>query len=279
MAAVVTLDRISILETNERHGALKRMVREALVSGITGVTNWEILTTALANAGVPQYGDFLTETVANNAYQMRLIERNATVLDSGKVKIELVYESTFDSEQFLDSPRGGLILGEVRCNIQQKTSNVDINGDQVTVSHTYPADDPDYPSKEKIQGGQFQYYEPQRSIIITGIKVTATPWLVANSIIGRVNSVIFTTEAVRTWLCTSCNWRPGWSGESHENNQYYMDFEYQFDPDTWDPTVVFQDDRTGQPPADLIANVGYKTVEKLPEADFEEIMGSLIQGG
>ncbi len=58
-----------------------------------------------------------------------------------------------------------------------------------------------------------------------------------------------------------------------------MTFEFQLNPDGWDPTVIFIDDRTGKPPPDLVPNVGYKTVTKMPACDFESVIGVDIQGG
>jgi len=281
MAQTVTIDHITTLETQERNGALRRMVREAQVSGITATT-WAALTEALDDENLPQYGDHLTEDISDNAYDLVLVERNATVIDKTKVKIVLVYENFVDLEEDLTTPRGGYVTGEVRTNLSQKTSNLDINGNLVETQHTYPADDPDYPSETKVQGGEFQYYEPQRTIFIRGIKTTRTPWLIANKINGRVNSVPFSGELARTWLCTACTWSLSWAGRvsgGSRQNRYNMNFEFQFDPDTWDPTVTFIDDRTNKPPPDLVANVGYKNVTKMPEADFDALIGAPIQGG
>ena len=277
------IDTLTILEAQERDGALKRLVREVIVIGLSSsITDWKILTEALDEAGVPACGSFLTESTSDNAYEMVLVERNPTMLDKGQCKIQLVYESTFDREQDLDDPRGGIVLGEVRCTIQQKSTNRDSEGEQVTVQHTYPADDPNHPGELIIQGGEFQYYEAQRSVFIRGIKITKQPWLIANSITGRVNSIVWSGADPRYWMCTACSWRPAWSGSSarlSNNNRYYMDFEFQYNEDTWDSPVVFTDDVTGKPPPDLIADVGYKTIEKLRDADFEDIIGAVLLGG
>ena len=58
-----------------------------------------------------------------------------------------------------------------------------------------------------------------------------------------------------------------------------MDYEFQYNPDTWDPTVRFIDSVTGKPPKDLVKDVGYKTVKKMPSCDFESVMQINIQGG
>jgi len=281
MVQSVSVDRISILEANERHGALRRLVREAIVSGIEATT-WDTLTKALDDANIPQYGDHLTEDLDDNAFDLVLVERNPSWFDKGKVRVELVYENFVDLEENLDQPRGGYVTGEVRSNIQQKTSNLDINGNQVFVTHTYPSDDPNHADETLVQGGEFQYYEPERSVFIRGIKKTRTPWLIANAIIGRVNTYPFSGEAARKWLCTACSWKLAWAGRMGtyaRENRYYMNFEFQLNPDGWDPTITFIDDVTNKPPIDLVPNVGYKTITKMYSTDFDALIGAPLQGG
>jgi len=277
MAEKAYIDHIEVLEASERHGALRRLVRACYVNGID-TTTWELLTQGLDNAEVPQYGSYLTDA-AVNASDLMLVERNPRIQDKNSVMVELVYENFMDLPENLDNPRGGYIGGEVRCNLQQKTSNLDINGDQITVSHHYPEDDPQYPDETKTQGGEIQYFEPQRAIHIRGIKQTQTPWLLANAIIGRVNNATWSGEAARTWLCTGVRWKLAWLGPGATGlHRYFLDFEFQYDADTWDPTVVFIDDRTGKPPPDLVEGTGYKTITKMPSCNFDSVIGAQLQG-
>lgn len=281
MATSVKVDMVGMLEADERLGGIRRLVRKALVSGLTDTT-WAAITSALDASSLPQYESHLTEDTSKQAYDLVLVERRVKVIDKDKAEVELVYENFADLEENLDTPRGGYVTGEVRCNLQQKTSNLDINGDQVTVSHTYPADDPNHPSETLTQGGEFQYYEPERTIFIRGIKQTRSPWLIANAIVGQVNAYAWSGEAARTWLCTGCTWKLSWAGAYSgglRRNRYYMTFEFQHNPDTWDPTVTFIDDVTNKPPANLVEGVGYGTVIKMESADFAALIGAPLQGG
>lgn len=283
MALKVKLDRVDLLEANERHGALRRLIRKAHISGLETETDWQALTVALdEDTTLPQYNDHLTEDIEDNAYDLVLVERNIKMVDRGQAEVELIYENWVDLEENLDSPRGGYATGQVKCNLQQKTSNLDINGDLVEVQHTYPEDDPNHADETLVQGGEFQYYEPERTVYIRGIKQTRTPWIIANAIIGRVNTNIWGGELPRKWLCTGCSWRLAWAGRMGVNgreNRYFVDFEFQFNQDTWDPTVTFIDDVTGKPPPDLVAGVGYKTVTKMPAVDYNSVIGVILQGG
>jgi len=284
MALTIKLDKIELLEAQERHGALRRLVRKATVSGaeLTAETDWQALTVALDASSLPQYNDHLTELATDNAYDLVLVERNITMVARNRAEVTLVYENWVDLEENLDAPRGGYVTGHVRCNLQQKTSNLDINGNLVEVQHTYPSDDSNHAGETLVQGGEFQYYEPERTLTINGIKKTRTPWLIANAIIGRVNSGFFGGESPRKWLCTGCDWRIAWAGRMGDNgreNRYFMNFEFQLNPDTWDPTVLFIDDVTNKPPPDLLPDVGYKTVTKMPAVDYNSVIGVILQGG
>ncbi len=278
MATTARIDKVTLLEANERHGALRRLVRLVEVSGIQS-TSWALLTEALDDAGVPQYGARLTEDSANNASDLVLVERIPMIVDSDKVKIELVYENFADLEQDLTNPHTGIVIGEVKCNISQKTSNLDIDGNPITVTHTYPAEDQNHGGETLTQGGEIQYYEPQRSIIIQGIKVTNTHWLITDRIVGFVNEEAWSGGAARTWMCTACTWKLSWLGASGARHRYSMNFEFQHDLDTWDPTVTFIDDVTNKPPAGLVVDVGYKQVTKVRATDFERVLGVWLQGG
>jgi len=255
------------------------VVRQAIVTGITD-TSWEGLLTALDAAGIPAYRTRLDNSAP--AWNLVLTERNPRMVEKGMAVVELVYENGWDIEAVaddIDDPNFGVLSGEVRSNVQQKNSNTDIYGEQVVVSHTYPANDPNHPGETIFQTGEFPYYDSQRSFMVSGIKRTPTPWLIANLIAGRVNAVPFSGEAARMWLCTACNWKGEGPHTGTSEHRYFMQFEFQFNPDTWDPTVLFIDDVTGKPPVDLVPGTGYIFVEKLPACDFEDVIGAIIQGG
>jgi len=280
MATVVT-DTITTLEAVERHGALRRLVREYLVTGIT-CTNWDVLTEALDDAGVPAYGDELTSDTSSHGLGLVVVERNVTMVDTDKARVRLVYEYFSDIEEFIDSPVVENIGGEVRCNLQQKETYVDVNGDPITVQHTFANDDANRPGETVTQGKKVTYLQPQKTIHIKGIKQTRAPWLIADNINGYVNNAAFSGGAARTWLCTGCVWKLAWlgrMGESSLENRYYMDFEFQYDADTWDPIAMFIDEATGEPPPDLIEGTGWKRVEVLPSCNFESVIGARLQGG
>jgi hypothetical protein len=112
-------------------------------------------------------------------------------------------------------------------------------------------------------------------MVLRGIKKTRTPWTIADRIVGKVNSEEYVNAAARTWLCTSCNWKlyamADIAGE--EKDSVLMEFEFQYNNETWDPVVEFIDEYTGKPPADLVEDTGYKTVQRQESVDFADVLG------
>ena len=278
MGTYVLPDTGKAIQIVEENGTLMQTVREFLVSVDAG-TGANAAADALDTPGVPQYGDRLDNRFLYPGYSLIVHRRSVEMVDEGTAKVTITYENSFSvdaMEDQFDAPFMDSMAGEVRCSIQQKGSNLDGDGNQVTVSHTFPADDRNHPGETIVQGGEFTFYSAQRSFSIHGIKETNTPWNIANTIIGSVNIYPFSGEAARMWLCTAVNWKP----ESNYGGvtRYFMRFEFEFNPDSWDPTVVFIDEATNKPPPDLVPGVGIVTVEKLPAVDFEYVIGTFIFG-
>lgn len=276
---MVHIDKVELIDVLERAGTLVRVLRGYTVTGLTR-DNWSATDEAVGQVGVPRYGDRLDPTPGSAGYSMICHERQVKLLDKGTAQITITYENAFmvdNMEDSFDSPFMGSMGGSVRCNVNQKTSNLDGSNNQIILYHTYPLSDPNFPGETKAQGGEITYFAPQRSFSIHGIKVTSAPWAIANNITGRVNFRPFSGEYPRRWLCTAVDWKP----ESTIGGQqrYFMRFEFQYDEDTWDPTAVFIDPVEGIPPADLVFGAGIKVIQKLPAVDFEYIIGTWIQGG
>jgi len=266
------IDRVDFVEAQEIHGVIVRLVRRARVIEIPD-TSYTALFTALAAAGVPA-----ADSTLAGASNLTLTERNPSIVegDPGTVDVDLIYTKFDNKGQSLDAPPLGLMTGSVRVSVQQLSRNTDIDGLAVSVEHTWPNDDPDHPGEIDVQGGEFQAQVPQRTFTVEGFKITNKPWIIANAIIGRVNSGTFSGEPKHEWMCVAANWRI--ADNDVASNRYFMSFEFQHNSDTWNPSVIFIDPRTGKPPVDLIQDVGFKNVRVNPEANFEAILGVRVQG-
>lgn len=268
MAVKAHIDHETVLEAAERHGVVTRVVRLVRVVGLTD-DDHQTLFSALTAAGVPSSGASL-----EGASNLTLVERNPKVVNKGTVDVTLVYEHARNN-QALHTPHFGTLVYEIRASVSQVKSNTDNGGSPISLSHTYPLTDPDYPGETKTQGGEIEFFQPQTLMTVRGILTTNYPWLLERHIIGAVNESDWSGRGPREWLCVGFSWKPldGVSGK-HE-----VSIEFQHNPDTWDPTAIFIDDRTGKPPPNLIANVGYRTIEKLRAVNFESVIGSRVQGG
>jgi hypothetical protein len=282
------IDSIENLTCQEKYGAVIRLERLVHVHGIDATTkDYFILIQALNEAGVPTYGSLLSTSLYEGTNNLYLAERNATVVDIDKVDVRLVYEVKWGSEGWTLNTVGAVNTGEVRANIQQISTNRDKDGNEVTVQHTFSSDDPDagdYAGQTITQSGEFTVYTPQRTLQIRGLIANDEPWTIANAIVGYVNSTPFGSggsSTGRDWLCTAATWKAyniKSSGESGSDT-YMFTFEFQHNPDGWDPSVVFINPKTGKPPVGLVANVGYKQIQWHPSCDFEEVLGFALQGG
>lgn len=264
------VDRTDTLQASERDGVVTKVVRRARVVGLTD-DDYAVLFTALSVAGVPAAGSTLT-----GAPNLVLVERNVQVVDGDRstVDVELVYEHVLNKGQNLNSPPLGYLLAEVRGSVNEQESNLDGSGFPVTVQHAYPSDDPDFPSKTKVQGGSIKFFQAQATKVVQGIRATNYPWLLQQHLLGAINELPWSGGNSYEWLCTGASWRP-YDGSS---SKYEFVFEFQHNPETWNPTVVYIDERTGKPPQGLLDNVGYKTVVKHRVVDFAAALGGRVQG-
>ena len=271
MAVVAYIDRIDTLEAEEADGVIVRLVKRARVVGLTDTTHVALFS-ALAAAGIPVSGATLAgapELVLTRRIT-KLVEGDRTAVD-----VDLVYDHALNKGQSIDTPHYGLVVGEVSASINQVGSNLDENGNPIVLSHTYPSSDVDYAGQTKVQGGEITFAQPQVTVVYKGIKNTLYPWLVSRALVGNVNSTSWGGRPTGEWLCTACNYRP-YDGT---NGRYEFSIEFQHNPDGWDPTAVFLDDRTGKPPSGLVQGTGYKTVSRYQLVDFEAIIGARLQGG
>jgi len=281
--ADVKIDMISTLGMKEKWGTIVEVRRQAIVSGLTG-NDWSTMYDVLDEAGVPTWGDYLD---SGRGSHLALTDRVVKMVDKDKAEIDLLYEQFNDGGQRLFQETGVVVdrnvAGKMQASITQKRTNLyreNGTGDEalITVAHTYAVDDPDYAAQTITQTGEVDVSLPQRTFVIEGIKETGTPWNIAERLVGAVNDTTWLGRAEHTWMCTEVSWdfREGAYGGSPA--RYHMQFTFQHDSDTWDPSVVFIDDRTGRPPEDLVEDVGYKRIRYHREVNFVRELGFFVIG-
>ncbi len=298
MAATAYIDRIDTLSCVERGGAIVSLVRLARVVGLTN-TDYNILWTALEEAGIPKIPSALPGT---GFEVLVLAERDAKLVenDISVVDVTLTYMHVLEGYQDLGLTGDPLldatpIYGKMRCSLKQTPTNFYIDHTnplavlaghaekQITVQHTFPATtdltltpprikDKLHPGEIVVQGGEVQVTKIQKNFQVNGYMNTNTPWSFVNGIHNTVNSEVWLGEDPGTWLCTEAHYEIATLG------RYKMSFEWQHDPDGWDPTAVFIDERTNRPPPGLVADVGYKTIPYYKRVNFDNYFSAIFEG-
>ena len=226
-------------------------------------SDFTALSRALTAAGIPEP----FSTLANIGYgSLVLIERSTQMGERDKscVDVTLKYEHILDGpNQELNRPASGLLFGKGRASITQKTTNfyypygqVNLGRVQILVAHTFPADyqgvaaltlDPTLP-RTVIQGGEISIPFPQSNFQMQGVITTDNPVAVADQFIAKINSLTWMGKPPLTWICSEVQY----DIIDIEGFVYRFAFEFQYNQDTWDATVIFNDQFLGRPPANVL---------------------------
>lgn len=275
----VSVDTLNTLNAVENRGVIRSMTRMATVifqpSELVGVVNQSILQLALAACDATNLTSFST-LVDEGFASLVLIERNPKLIEKDKtVEVELKYEHVLDGpNQQLFAPTSGILYGKGRSSIVEKSTafyypfgkqNPDdptgMNGRvAILVAHTFPPADmstmgvasaPGLPFTV-IQSGEVQLPFPQENFQMMGILTTDNPRGVAEQFVAKVNQNIWLSKPARSWICSDCQWDINKLPESLSHTPTYkFTLEFQYNVDTWNPTVVFKDQKTGRPPFNI----------------------------
>lgn len=287
----------NLLQARERNGVIVGMRLEAVVIDLN-IDDPSVLSTALDEATVPKYGDSLPAGWPLSYSSLILVERNVKIHDKDKstAVIELVYETptTSDAQNLDDGDAYGIVYGRMSASVHEVSTNMYYpNGNRraprraIVVGHKYPTNDPHKAGKYESQGGTIRVMQPQLNYKFAGILTTNQPWSWAKSVVGKVNETLWAGELPREWMCMSASWViVGYNAETN-TNRYKFTVEMQHNPDTWDPTAVFIDERTHRPPVGLIEEgqalpagqlePGIKTIPYQDSAEFNDLFAVFFE--
>jgi hypothetical protein len=282
MPPTAYIDHVSNLSLVERNGAIRSLTRKARVGFHQGdwPQDFSVLNAALAVCPAPM------STLDTPGYAgLVLVERNPSLLDNdpGWVDVILKYEHLLDGPNqglFRQTAQPPVFFGRGRVSIAEKTTNFFYPyGDttkqrvQILVAHTFPNSDIDIvgPFLDQVkwprtvfQGGEVTVPFPQANYHIVGYLNTASPWLVADNFIAHINEFEWLSKPPLTWICSEVQFEmmdPDPTVPIAEDTTvqteplYKFEFEFQYNVDTWAPTVVFNDQRTGRPPAGVLPGI------------------------
>jgi hypothetical protein len=269
---VVLQDRIDTLELEERNGVIRSMTRVCRVmfkpEEVKG--NYQILSQSLLALDAVGL-TYLSDLSGVDRYDaLVLVGRSPKLVgDPGCVDVTLKYEHVLDGpNQNLHRPKSGVIFGKGRTSIAEKSTNFYYpygdpkNGKvQILTSHAFKSSDvevaamnltPNFPMTV-FQGGEVNIPFPQANFKLQGVILgISDPWKVASAFIACINVKEWLTRPALTWICSEVEWDVLDVGFQNPARQgYKFGFEFQYNLDGWWPTVVFNDQRTGRPPANV----------------------------
>jgi hypothetical protein len=223
-------------------------------------------------AQYPVHGDVFgnNEAPFSNLVLTNMVAKMAA--SNNIVDVEISYEHVLDGfNQILVNPPSGRLFVKGRSSIVDKTTNFfrkegnpAAPKTQLEVAHTfldYDTDitgmpfDPDLP-RTSIQTGEINVPFPAKGFTLQGMVFTTDIMAFGKQLVAHINAEQLLGEPPLHWLCSEFSW------EMHNafpafwqlnRPAYKVSLEFQYNYDTWDADVVFNDKRTGMPPAAVVA--------------------------
>jgi hypothetical protein len=242
----------------EEDGRIKQIDRMMLVSDIDmgneipSARDWR-LQKVLDSPNVPQPGD--AHPLAADLF---LRGRVVRPVDTNIFELLLTYK--LPEGGTLPDPNNYELSGG--ASIQQIPTEIDRNGDQITV---------EYEGVE--QGGTITPYEAIAGVTFEYVATNVAPLAVVRLYTNLVNNSVAwfhdPSALARTWIIADVAFD---RIQVVPITKYRFGFTLQHNPDGWDPQVIYEDPETGRPPPDLVAGVGYKTIPWHNEVNFNEVL-------
>lgn len=266
---VAYIDHVENLEQVEKNGvirALTRLVRvmfnEAEIEDHKDFSRLKEAYNAVDPQGFPMPLPF--SGLSEPGYDaLVLVERSAKLVEKEPsfVDVTLKYEHILDGpNQELQAPLGNILYGKGRSSIVEKTTNFYRKEGNPNAPRTLILAAHSFNPQEKglsgqfafpllpytiIQGGEVSIPYPQENFSLTGVITVDNPHRITRDFVSKINKDRWLGQPKHTWICSEVQWQV----LSPKNGIYQFNFEFQYSVDTWNPTVVFHDQRTGRPPA------------------------------
>lgn len=283
--ATLHMDKVENLNAKEVYGVIRSLTRKAKVeftkAEIANSRNQNVLDLALTvldNNGYKAMAPVPGTTITSSRYgALVCVERIPSISDNDPCWVEIIlnYQHILDGpNQILKGPVSGLIFSKGKSSIVDKSTNFfypfgDKSKNRILLqtAHKYGEKDqaiagmpldPDFP-RTVFQGGEINIPFPQANISFQGLIATTRPRALAKSIIGTVNGAEFMGDPTTYWLCSEVAWEVNdptthlaTGGLPIAGPNYKFTFEFQYNDDGWDPTIVFLDQRMSKPPPDVL---------------------------
>lgn len=251
------IDKLDDLSMEERGGVVYSLHRRALVTEVSTseIDGYKYLAMrdVLDFLDTEGYGagDAPMRDGSNADKNLLLSHRSVKLVDRAAAEVDLTYEHLSESAyQELGNPNTNALVFSGEASLSAKKSQTDKDGAAVVLTYTYHADDNKTGHSGEVakQGAEFDVQIPTRTRTLRGLMEHYDPEVVLGGIVGLVNDPEWADGTAGTWLCTKGSYR------LHDANAstpvWLFEFSFEYDPDGWQPKVVFQDPDSKKPPSD-----------------------------
>lgn len=271
--ATVRKDTINDTRYTELGGVPQSCTRAFLVEGLTpglGVAGeaCNAPEIPIANTRHPVYSNLIC---TRKSFEL---DKNSTSQGTVYCDYEPVSTAVFSAgdNEFTVSGGTGLV---------QKRTAYDRLGNQITVEHTFPDDDPDYPGDTYgavVQGAEVDVLSPQGTLVFEGLIRTSYPHYISAQINGSLNSTYWAGGLAGTWMCTDVRFSLFTPPQTNFASTFDLfsprwrfTFEFLWDPDGHVQYAKYVDERKGRPAPDLVAGDGIVPVIWHPYFNFHTL--------
>lgn len=280
------IDKLDDLSLEERGGVVYSLHRRALVhdvstSEIDGY-KYLALRDVLDFLDTEGYGagDAPMRDGSNADKNLLLSHRSVKLVDRAAAEVDLNYEHIAESAyQELANPNTAALVFSGEASLSAKKSQTDRHGDSVILTYTYHADDNKTGHSGEVakQGAEFDVQIPTRTRTLRGLLEHYDPEEVMAGILGHTNSVEWAGGVSGTWLCTKGSYRL--HDANAANPKWLFEFSFEYDPDGWQPKVVFQDPDSKKPPSNWSAQEdAHEEVDWYVSLDFSQYFADIMVG-
>lgn len=241
--------------------------RVARVFGLRGTPSARLWYATQA-PGVPQYGDHHPWIEFLPVSRVHAVLASEGTTDIATVTIDYGFSpGGVGSPTYFDNEPSDTALPqlEVLTTVQLAQTQFDVNRVQIVVSRII--EDPDTQTSTVIeQAGSVDYQLPMETVRYMRREVQ-NPQGKARLYVGTINGTGVFNDGPHYWMCTRLD------GVSDDGGATFnVTYEFQRNPDSWDPWIIFTDPETGKPvvltPEEATSGETVKQVVVYRQMDF-----------
>jgi hypothetical protein len=252
----------------DENGAAVAFQRTLLVKGLTaGTTNPLAARIDEARTAVDAAGFAIGATTSLDS-NLRVVKQefeSAGDSYTGSMICTVTYAAVADT-----IPLEGNWIPTLTGTLNQIQTAKDVLGFPISLSHTFPNDDPNHPGETITQGAKVNQFRPLSEITYVGRLKVPSIFQEKIKYLGKTNSTTWNYGGPGRWLCTGFN--ASLLDRSTTPYTWKVEVTFQADGYLWQQEAVFIDPATGREPDGLVPGVGIKKVITQYSVDFNDLI-------